>query len=301
MNDVRLLASISSLCEVVRQQRTDDHSAEQRRVGLIRAVALRVRASYEEELSALKARINACLLPIEPLRQAWNVFRLFDVEYEETRWTQWFAAILRPENGERCSRVAWGAFCAAVARRAKIRPPGGDSNPADHHHWRDIVAREVPTVEDEVSDDDLGTLDLLFTTSSIVAAVENKLWADWHDGPKAPQADRYRALAQKRLEGDAQRRLGLVLLSQRPGVKPGDYPSDYIHVSWRDVGWALRDALGREWSDDQQTAIELWPIILTLVSIEQDLLRLSLTPSATSNRSKILKEFSELATYLEGR
>jgi PD-(D/E)XK nuclease superfamily protein len=301
VNDAQLLAAISSTCEVVRQQRARDRSAEQRRVALVRAAAERVKALYGEELSTLKARIDACLLPVEPLRLAWNVFRLFDLEHEETRWTQWFAAILRPENGERCSRVAWGAFCAAVAHRAEILSPSGDSNPADQHHWRDIVSEEVPKVEDEVSDGDLGTLDLLFTTSSIVAAVENKLWADWHDGAKAPQADRYRDLAKKRLVGDDHRRLGLVLLSQRRGLKPGDYPSDYIHVSWRDVGWALRDALRREWSDDQRSVIELWPIVLTLVSIEQDLLGLSLTSSATSNRSTILKRFFELATYLEGR
>ncbi len=299
--DARMTAAMASMCELVRQEREHDHGAEQRRVAMLRKVAERVKASYEEEVKALNVRIDACLLPVEPLRLAWNVFRLFDVEHEEIRWTQWFAAILRPESGERCARVAWRAFCEAVARRAALIAPSGDSDPPDQHHWRDIVALEVPTVEDEVSDGDLGTLDLLITTPSIVAAVENKLWADWHDGLKAPQADRYRKIAQKRLAGEPGRRLGLVLLSQRQGVKPGDYPSDYVHVSWRDVGWALRDALRREWSNDQQTAIDLWPIILTLVSIEQDLLGLSVMPSTTANRSIILKGLSELATYLEGR
>lgn len=263
-------------------------------------MAHRMKSSYEEELGELRARIEVCLLPVDPLHQTWNVFRLFGVEYEETRWTQWLAAILRPENGARCSRVAWAAFCDAVARRAALLPPAGTDNIADHGHWTTIAA-EVPAVEDEVSDGDLGRLDMLFTTTGIVAAVENKLWANWHDGPTAPQADRYREIARNRLAGDTHRRLGLVLLSQREGLKRGDYPPDYVHVRWSDLGQSLRRALRREWSADQGTIIELWPIVLTLVSIEQDLLGLSLTRNALVSWSVALKGLSELATYLEGR
>src|SRR5213078_242131 len=101
----------------------------------------------------------ACLLPADPLRQTWNVFRMFGIEYKETRWTQWLAAILRHDNGSRCARIAWGAFCDAVARRAEIRTPSGSLCLADHAHWR-TVAREIPRVEDEVPDGKLGQLDL---------------------------------------------------------------------------------------------------------------------------------------------
>jgi PD-(D/E)XK nuclease superfamily len=300
VNEARVLAAIASMRDVFRHQREHDRDAEQRQVAAIHAIAERVKASFEEELTHLKRRLEACLLPVDPLHQTWNVFRLFDLEYEEIRWTQWLAAILRPENGKRCSRIAWSAFCAAVARRAELQPPSGASNLASHVHWNEI-AREAPVVEDEVPEKGLGQLDMLVTTPSIVAAVENKLWAHWHDGPKAPQADRYRELANKRLVGDMHRRLGLVLISQREGLKPGDYPADYIHVSWRDLGQELRRALKHEWSGDQHTVIELWPLILTLVSIEQDLLGLSLTANNHGNQSMILKGLSELATYLEGR
>lgn len=299
VDEARLLTAIVAMRDARARQHDDDRVTEQRTVDAIHAVAERVKASYDEELAQLHARIAACLLPVEPLRQAWNVFRLFDVEYDETRWTQWLAAVLRPESGERCSRVAWGAFCDAVSRRAVSQRPSGASNLADHVHWNRIAA-EIPVIEDEVSDGDLGRLDLLFTTASIVAAVENKLWADWHDSTKGKQACRYREIANRRLTGDTQRRLGLILLSEREGLKPGDYPPDYIHVSWRDLGQALRRALERELSGDPNTVIELWPIVLTLVSIEQDLLGLRMTPSPTAHRNTALKELAELATYLEG-
>jgi hypothetical protein len=286
------------VCGAVRNQRAQDRAVAQRRVATLRRLGAQVRASHEEMLADITARIEARLLPVDPLRQTWNAFRMFDLEYEEIRWTQWFAGLLRPANGERCARVAWRAFCEAVAERAELAPPAGDSNPADHHCWHK-AAEETPLVHDEVWDSQLGILDLLFMTPSLTAAVENKLWSGWHDGSKAPQADRYRELANKRRIGDA--RLGLVLLSERKGMKLGDYPPDYVHVSWRDVGRALRRALRHEWTDDQQCAIELWPIILTLVSIEQDLLKLSLTPRAFANRAAVLKLHSDLATYLEGR
>jgi hypothetical protein len=300
VDEPRILAAIAAMRTAIDQQRGDDRVAEQRRVEAIRAVADRVRSSYEQELGELRARINASLLSVDPLRETWNVFRAFGVERDETSWTQWLATILRQENGERCARVAWGAFCDAVARRATLVPPSGDSNLADHAHWA-AIAGEVPMVKDEVSAGDLGRLDMLVETPSIVAAVENKLWADWHDGPKRPQADRYRDIAKSRLGGDTHRRLGLVLLSERHGLKPGDYPNDYIHVRWTDLGQSLRRALRREWSAEQRTILDLWPIVLTLVSIERDLLGHALTHDPATNRNAVLKALSELATYLEER
>lgn len=300
MEEPRILAAIAAMRTAIDRQRDHDRIAEHRQVAAIRAVADRVRSSYKQELSELRARIDASLLPVDPLHQSWNVFRAFGVEYKETSWTQWLAAVLRQENGERCARVAWGAFCDAVARRAALVPPSGDPNLADRAHWIAIAA-EVPEVEDEVPDGDLGRLDMLIRTPSIVAAVENKLWADWHDGPKRRQADRYRDIAKNRLVDDTHRRLGLVLLSERAGLKPGDYPQDYIHVRWTDLGQSLRRALRQEWSADQRSVIELWPIVLTLVSIEQDLLDHRLTHAPAASWISVLKALAELATYLEGK
>ena len=286
----------------VARRRDHDRKQEHHRIQAMQAMAALVRASHQTELEQVSARIDARLLRLEPLRQTWNVFRLFGIEYAETRWTQWFAAILRSENGPRCARVAWAAFCEAIAHRAQASPPSGDERLAEHRHWLDVVANEVPQVEDEVGDGELGRLDLLFTTPTVVAAVENKLWADWHDGSgPLTQAERYRQIAHNRLDGDPVRRLGLVLLSQKEGLLHHEhYPSDYIHVSWRDVGQALRRALGRESLDQPESVLELWPIVLTLVSIEQDLLGLSITPPATASRSARLSALSKLASYLEG-
>ena len=146
-------------------------------------------------LESFRARVSLRLLPVEPFHQRWNVFRLFDLEHDETRWTQWFAAILREENGARCARVAWRAVCEAIAKRALRQPPIGDV--ADASHWR-AVASETPCVEDEVAAGELGRLDILVVCDSLVAAIENKLWAHWHDGAGEAQAERYRKIALQR-------------------------------------------------------------------------------------------------------
>jgi hypothetical protein len=297
VEEARLVGAIVSVRDAVRTQRAKDEREAERRASLIGCVADEVRTHYAELLADVDARIERRLMSVDPLRQTWNAFRMFAVEDDEVHWTQWFANLLRTSNGERCARVAWAAFCGAVADRAEAMPPTGESNPAGATEWRQ-AAQHVPLVEDEVRDLELGILDLLFSTRSMIAAVENKLEAHWHDGAKGLQADRYRKLAQKRLTGDA--RLGLVLLSQRKLVRT-DYPQDYIHVSWADVGRAFREALRREWTDDQQCAIDLWPIIQTVVSIEQDLLGLTLNAHGLPKPSARLAAHNRLAAYLEGR
>lgn len=172
--------------DAVVDYRADSRADAQRGLDAIHRVASIVRATYAEETASLNARIAKCLLPVEPFRQAWNVFRLLDVEYDETRWTQWLAAVFRRENGELCARVAWSAFCDAVARTMSIAPPTGGANLATAADWIGAAA-EVPDVQDEVAAGALGRLDLLFTAPSLVAAVENKLWADCMTARRRPR------------------------------------------------------------------------------------------------------------------
>ena len=132
----------------------------------------------------------------------------------------------------------------------------------------------------------------------------NKLWADWHDSTSGKQADRYRALARERLGDPPTRRLGLVLLSQRDGLRAGEhYPLDYVHVSWRDVGQALRRALPPAWYADVGTTLEVWPVIQMLVAIERDLLDLDLTPLREGSAPPMvrIRQLMTLASYLDDR
>jgi len=140
-----------------------------------------------------------------------------------------------------------GAWCARVVWNALC----------------DAIARRAPdpgpweaaaTDAPEVSDD------LRIICPSLVTALHLELWPE-DAAPPPPHPN-------------------LVVLSHRT---KGD---GAIYISWRDLGQALRRILHREWSDDPQNMLELWPIILTLISIEQDLLDF---------------EPSELASYLEER
>ncbi|MEJ7602897.1 MAG: hypothetical protein WKG01_33725 [Kofleriaceae bacterium] len=286
MDEARLLAAISAVETAMRQQTERDRARHQLRIDAIHAIAERVNASYASELAQLNARIEARLLPVEPFRQSWNVFRVFEVEHQRARWTQWLGALLGPEHGSRCARVAWTAFCDAAARRAAKLPSVGSSGLADASHW-EAVAEEVPAVEHEAAD-------LLVTCPSMVITIEVRL----SDASHTPAAAG-RAIAENRLSINTQRRLGLVLLTPLEGLE--HEPADYIQVSWRDLGQALRRALRNEWSYEQQAVVDLWPIILTLVSIEQDLLDFALPPGGSGNLNTQLKKLSELASYLEER
>ena len=286
VDEARLLAAISAVEAAVRQQTERDRARHQLRIDAIHAIAERVNASYADELAALNARIETRLLPVEPFRQSWNLFRVFEVEHQRARWTQWLGALLHPENGSRCARVAWAAFCDAVARRATKLPSVGSTGLADASHW-EAVAEEVPAVEHEGAD-------LLVTCPSMVITIETRL----ADATSVPAAA-CRAVAEERLSINTSRRLGLVLLAPLDGLEPE--PADYIQVSWRDLGQALRRALRGEWSYEQQAVVDLWPIILTLVTIEQDLLDFALPPTGAGNLNTQLKKLSELASYLEER
>jgi hypothetical protein len=148
VNDAHYFAAIARVRDAVLRDRTQQRDGDLRRLEAIQRVASMVRSHHDEETIR-------CLLPVEPFHQAWNEFRLFDVEYEETRWTQWLAAISRPGNGEFFARVAWTAFCDAVARRISIARPAGGANLAIAAGWIGAAA-QVPHVEDEVAAGALG-------------------------------------------------------------------------------------------------------------------------------------------------
>jgi hypothetical protein len=224
VDEARLLGAIAAIEIAMGQQRERDQAKHKLRINAIRSMAERMAATHAERLRGLTTRINTKLLPVDPLRQSWNVFRLFELEHDEARWMQWLASILRAENGAWCARVAWSAFCDAAGRRVD-----------DTSDWEN-AATDVPEIEDDAAG-------LTITCANLVAV---------------------------RVAAD--------------------------DIVWRDLGQALRRALAREWSDDPNTVIELWPIILTLVSIEQDLLDLELAPT-----HRVLPKLAELAAYLEER
>lgn len=279
-------------------QRDRDRSLE-----AMRAVGEFTRAHNTEQAERLITKIAERLSPHDPFRQTWSTTRAFGVEDDEVRWTKWLAALLRPANGPRSARVTWTAMCDAIARRVAERPLTGDAPLLDEPGWRSMASLE-PEVHDEVRHPIYGQLDLLAMTSGAVVAIENKLWADWHDSASGKQADRYRALARERLGDPPTRRLGLVLLSQRDGLRAGEhYPLDYVHVSWRDVGQALRRALPPAWYADVGTTLEVWPVIQMLVAIERDLLDLDLTPLREGSAPPMvrIRQLMTLASYLDDR
>ena len=102
-----MLAAIASMVALVARRRDHDRNEEHYRIEVMQSMTALVRTSHQTELEQVSARIDARLLRVEPLRQTWNVLRLFGVAYAETRWTQWFAAI-RAATPDLDARIARG-------------------------------------------------------------------------------------------------------------------------------------------------------------------------------------------------
>lgn len=295
-----MLAVIAAVSRAFEGQRQVAVLVDQSRVAAIQQVARILTQHYQAEIQQLERRIQARLLHVEPFHQRWNVFRMFDLEYDETRWTQWLASTMRRENGERCARAMWSALCEAIARRAAANPPSGPPRLAQADHWQMLVSEELPVVQDEVPHPVHGRLDILITSPQIVVALENKIRAGWHDGPDRKQADRYRDFAMELLPSDERCRLGLVVLSHRD-LTPADYPADYVYLPWRDLGRAIRRVIRHEWKlePSAQEVVAFWPLVIMLVSIEQDLMKLTLDRDAQRSDLAYLQQLSALASYLD--
>ena len=172
--------------------------------------------------------------------------------------------------------------------------------------WEDAVNRTVEFVTSEYREAGGGSIDILMRIPGLAIGLENKLWEHWHDGPgERGQADRYRGLVGRYRRQQALPRFALVLLTCREGLQPGtaeDYPEDWLCVTWYDLGRALRSELKQviTGTNTLQAALDIWPVVLTLVALERDLLGLAHDAvHADGSDWRSLKELARLLAYLE--
>jgi hypothetical protein len=250
------------------------------------------------------------LRPMDPLDLQWNVFRLFHKQSSEVYWSRWLTNLLRPEHGARCAGLVWRSFCSAVAASGEAvphAPAAGEAVPsgrlARSRDWLSASTQQPGEIHGEYHVTGLGAVDVVVSTSSVLAVIENKLWEGWHDWKPAPgelsrQADRYRQLGLNRLQEG--QRLGLVVITASDEDSPFTraVPPDWICVRWEAIGVALRRELRLELegAGDARQVLELWPALLTLVSIEQDIMGLELPGS--SSPFTALKRLTRISRYL---
>jgi len=306
-----ILNAIEEVARIVRERKVeaDTHPFESQKVlKAIDEIAFTVRTKGQEAGERLLDEIlRAKLKPIDPFDLKWNIFKLFNIEYTETQWTQWLAAILDPQNGERLAQIVWRSFCDAVVATDEPEPEDDREKGllALHSDWEKA---EKPSgggcVQFESSDPELGRLDIAVDSPNIYVIIENKIEADWSNRiGEESQAERYRKIGLKRLEKRTGRRLGLVLLTEHEELeREKDYPKDYLHLTYRGLGQALRKKLNNELNEKStaQDLLELWPALLTLVSIEQGLLQID--PSVLKKKKplewKDLDSLNEITAYL---
>lgn len=319
MSERRILEAIDLVACLERDRVAREIIEQGAAAARISAIGANIRSHDLEQRRILRERVVGRLLlrDLEPLHSRANPFRAFDIAYDEPRWTQWLAFLLRPESGPTGRGLVWSALCESVARaweqrESKPLPPkarhGDGPSLATAATWR--AAKAVrPEVQDEFAVKGLGQIDLLILADGLCAGLENKLWEGWHDGPDEPQADRYRKLVLKQAVEAKASHVGLVLLSCRTDLVPqgegerqsvDGYPDDYIYVTWREFAQNLRRELRALAVPSTGVPLAWWPATATLVSLEQDLLSLPAAEALARDSLPTLHALSQLNHYLQG-
>jgi hypothetical protein len=295
------LRSIDGIAEAVRNARVQGSTSAPRIRAAIEHVALVVRGGCSATVEAALAAIDEALLrPIDPSALEWTVFRLFDSEDLETRWTTWLASILSPEHGQELSALVWRSLCDAVVRHGTLPVPCNQSDRlATRNDWRE--ARETilkhGSVDRELADSSgLGRLDIAIDAPGIFVVLENKLDAGWSDRGGERQVVRYRQFGLTRRSPC--QKLGLVLLTKNADFALDDDCRDYVRITYRDLARALRQNLRATVPASMTSALALAPALLTIAAIEQDLLGLDIARSRRSARHRPIRSLALLDKIL---
>lgn len=295
--------AVESVAEVVRRSRRVPPERQAKMIAALEHVASVTRDYAATAVKHSLAVIDEALLrPIDPSEFSWSLFRLFHVSNKETAWTRWIAGILSPELGSKLSVLTWRSFCDAIVRHsAEPIPSGATDRIATLADWR--AARDVPlspgSLDSEDVDEQLGRTDISVRASSMFVIIENKLDADWHDGDGEPQAVRYRKIGLKRRTQE--QRLGLVVLTKRDDFELDDRCHDYVKITYEDLARALRRNLRSALSEaaDTKSVLELWPALLTIAAIEQDLLGFNIASQLDTARLRSWKSIEILNEIFE--
>jgi hypothetical protein len=291
--------AVESLAEAVRRSRRATLAQQAKTAAALEHVASITRSRGTSAVERSLAAIDEALLrPFDPSEITWNVFRLFDIADKETAWTKWISGILSPESGPELSALTWLSFCDAITRHAVEPTPCDDTDRiATLADWRAVRNVELlaGSVDSEDPDKAFGRTDITIRTPSMFAIIENKLDAGWHDGDGEPQAVRYRKIGLKRRAGN--QHLGLVVLTTRENFELDDRCRDYVKITYADLARAIRHNLRTPLREpcSIRSVLRLWPALLTVAAIEQDLLVLDIAPQLHAARSRSWKSIEALS------
>jgi len=235
-----------------------------------------VRTEGPAEAWRLRARVcEHRLRPVEPIDLPGSLFGWLGVQDDEIRWSRWLANCL----GDRTAigQVAREAFCKAVGASISRRPPVGDCSgalPPDAAFWEFVSPYHWRVVPEYAAPE--GRIDVFVSipNARTTLGIEVKLWEGWHPGGDGEESQhlRYRRLIE-RLRPDGGFGALVILTCREDFVH--EVPPDWVFLTWRDLGRALRRVLADHRIRDPMT---LWPLLLGLGALEHHLL--SLEPGA---------------------
>lgn len=291
MNEQKIIASIQDFSSIFREAKTsrkEDNSIVQS----MKEFAIFFKRNFFEEVKRLQKEISEyCEDEFDPLNFRWSVFNITGVAYKETRWTKWLASCFDGRNGERVARLFWRALCRSVSYSSSTERVV--ENILSAEDWEEMAEDEPPQDVKPEEPIEKGRLDIVFMNPKKLIVLENKL-----ESPESGegQFDKYAEWARKEAKG---RKIGLVLLSKEQWNEK--LPEGYINITYEIFGGFLRAELREHFvhiTKDSEK-LYLWPVIMTLVSIEQDLYEFKKEDVEISKYepSKISK-LKELDSYL---
>lgn len=266
-----MLPSVEAIEEIVAlidKRRETARLGRSALVHSIEEIALTLERFAETEVDNLAAKLARIeherrLSPVDP-----SAIPCFGFETAEIRWTKWLASLLDGTCGKPASQITWRAMCRAIADVADDR----------RAFWIDAgdTLLAAGSVRSELSRGALGRADLVVDHSDAIILIENKLDASWHDGSGDTQAKRYADLAEG-LRMERQRRFSELVLLRNNARVSGE---GWVVLEYRHLAAALRSCLRDAIQPEMAHAalLDHVPVLVTIKSIEEDLLRLRRDP-----------------------
>lgn len=263
MNEQKIIASIQDFSSIFREAKAsikEDNSIVQS----MKEFAVFFQNNFFEEVKKLQNEISKyCKDEFDPLNFRWSVFNITGVAHKETRWTKWLASCFDGRNGEKVARLFWRALCLSVCYSSNTN--NDVENILSAEDWKRMAKDEPPKDVKPEEPIEKGRLDIVFRNPKELIVLENKL----ESGESGEgQFDKYAKWALKKSKGQ---KIGLVLLSQKQWDEK--LPGGYINITYKTFSGFLRAGLKDHFGHivKESEKIYLWPVIMTLVSIEQDL------------------------------
>lgn len=255
----RRIESMTAVSDIVRSQRRRLLEQMSVMAALAREVRMRTLPVLEERSRGLKA--GPQVTPVDPSELVTTALHILDYHEGEIRWTRWLRGILAGNGGARSRDIVYAAIRDAVL---EANPSHADALPSDPSSFTQVRA--------EVRFESGSQIDLVMCAERTLIVLENKLFADWHDGVGTKQAESYQADGEKERARRGLDNAVYVLLTAGVEIEA---PDAWTKILYEDVARHLRRRLAASLQPTSlhRELLEFMPALEFVMEIERLLRR----------------------------